>query len=120
RIFAPTLRWDADGLRIGVVAGPEYDIRVSDGGDPALRIRRRLAPPATTTAMALTELGEGMRVSTSAGTRVCDPEEVIEQRGVAERAPLIEQIAIQPGGRIWAQRFVPGDEPGVIDVFESD
>ena len=119
-IFSPSLRWDAAGRRIAAVSGPEYDIRVSDDGAPSLRLRRRLTPPAATREQALTELGEGMRVVSAGGARVCEPAEVVDQRGVAELAPLLEQIVVEPGGRIWARRFVAGDEPGAIDVFEAD
>lgn len=119
-IFSPSLRWDASGGRTAVVTGPEYDIRVSDAGAPALRLRRRLNPPPATREQALTELGEGMRVSTAGGVRVCEPSEVVDQRGIAELAPLLEQVVVEPGGRIWARRFVAGHEPGAIDVFEAD
>lgn len=119
-IFSPSLRWDAAGARTAVVTGPEYDIRVSDAATPSLRLRRRLSPPAATRDQALTELGEGMRVGTAGGVRVCEPGEVVDQRGVAELAPLLEQVVVEPGGRIWARRFVAGDDPGAIDVFEAD
>lgn len=119
-VFTPSLRWDASGARIAVVAGPAYDVRVSDAAAPTLRVRRRLAPPPATRELALAELGEGMRVGTEGGVRVCEPAEVVEQRGMADVVPLIEQVVVQPGGRLWVQRFVAGDDPGAIDVFESD
>lgn len=119
-IFTPTLRWDASGGRISVAAGSEYEIRVSDAGQPTLYVRRRLTPPEATEALALLELGEGMAVTTSGGRRVCEPSEVIQQRGLSRVVPLIEQVVLDPDGRIWAQRFVPGEEPGPVDLFEAD
>lgn len=119
-VFTPSLRWDAAGARIAVVSDAAYDIRISDAAAPALRVRRRLAPPAATRELALAELGEGMRVGTQGGVRVCEPGEVVEQRGMAEFAPLIEQVVVEPVGRLWVQRFVAGDDPGPIDVFAAD
>lgn len=119
-VFTPALRWDASGARIAVVAGPSYDVRVSDDAAPTLRVRRRLEPPAATRELGLAELGDGMRVGTEGGVRVCEPGEVVEQRGMADVVPLIEQVVVQPGGRLWVQRFVAGDDPGAIDIFEAD
>lgn len=119
-VFTPSLRWDASGARIAVVAGAAYDVRVSEAGTPTLRVRRRLAPPAATRELALVELGEGMRVGTEGGVRVCESGDVVDQRGMADFTPLIEQVVVQPGGRLWVQRFVAGDDPGPIDIFEAD
>ena len=119
-VFAPDIRWDGAGGVVAVSDGPAYDVALYDGGAPAMRVRRDVAPPAATPELAVAEIGEGMRVMTTGGERVCDSEEVVEQRGMAERMPLIERLTVEPGGRLWVERFVPGDDPGAIDVFEAD
>lgn len=118
-VFTPTLRWSVSGDRIAVAAGPAYDIRVSDGATPGLRVRRRLTPPAATEALGIAEIGDGMTVVTSGGPRVCDSAEVVEQRGLADVVPLIDNVMVDPGGRLWVRRS-GGGEPGPIDVFRAD
>ena len=61
-----------------------------------------------------------MRVSFPGGIRVCDPEEVVEQRGVADVIPVIEVLAEGPQGTLWVKRSTSLALPASIDVFESD
>lgn len=119
-IFTPSLRWSAAGDRVAIAAGAAYDIQVLDLGEPRLRVRRRLPPPEATEELAVAEIGDGMRVTTSGGERVCDPAEVVEQRGLAAVAPVIDRVVVEPDGRVWVRRFVAGDESGAIDLFRAD
>lgn len=56
-----------------------------------------------------------------AGERVCDPAEVVEQRGFAPHLPTVGRLALAPDGTLWVQRYSVGeDDPGPIDLFDPD
>lgn len=45
---------------------------------------------------------------------------MVSKRGFAEVVPLVEHVALAPGGGLWVQRRVPGVHgSGPIDVFDS-
>jgi hypothetical protein len=81
-------------------------------------LRRPLSPASATREAALALLGEGMRVGTPGGTRVCDPGEVVEKQGIAGTIPII--IAEGPGPTWWVARSEGAASPAGIDVFDSD
>ncbi|HSJ25156.1 MAG TPA: hypothetical protein VK929_10830 [Longimicrobiales bacterium] len=119
-VFSPSLRWAANGDRLVVVRSDGYDIEVFDDGVPTFRIRRDMAPTPATTALAVQEQGEGMRVGTEGGYRVCEPQEVVEQLGVAPTIPAIGQLAVAPDGSIAVRRGGVRDTPRAIDLFAAD
>jgi hypothetical protein len=57
-----------------------------------------------------------MRVVAGGGERVCEPEEVVRERGYAERIPIIAEIAAGPDGTWWVRRRAHGG----ADVFAAD
>lgn len=120
RIFAPTLRWTAAEGRIAVATSPEYDVLVLGGDAPPVRVRRDLAPRTATERMAIDDLGEGMQVRLESGVVVCDPAEVVAQRGFDPVIQVVGQLAIAPDGTLWVQRHEVQDEPRAIDLFASD
>lgn len=127
-LFTPTLRWAAAGRRVAVVAGPDYDVLVMEEGRPVMRVRRDVAPRPATERLALAEVGEGMQVRTEDGVRVCDPREVVEQRGFAPVVPVVDRVALAPDGSLWVKRTGTdeegagevGREAGRVDLFAPD
>lgn len=119
-VFSPSLRWAAHGERLAVARSDAYDVEVYDGGRLTLRIRRDVPPTPATTALAVQEQGEGMRVGTEAGFRVCEPQEVVEQLGVAPTIPAIGQLAVAPDGSLLVRRGGIRDTPRAIDLFAAD
>ncbi|HSK20393.1 MAG TPA: 6-bladed beta-propeller [Longimicrobiales bacterium] len=119
-IFAPQIRWDAHGARVAAAPEADYEIRIFDDGREVRRVRRAVEPRAATPELAARELGEGMRVRTDGGERVCRTDEVVEQRGFAPVVPAIRRIALDPQGGMWVQRAGIADEPQPIDVFAPD
>lgn len=117
--FAGSPAWDARAGRFVVAESPYYSARVFDASTEVRRVRRAIEPQEGTRERALRELGEGE--DWQIGGRPCTvpPEEVIEQRGVAERIPLIDDVALAPDGWLWVRRQVVGEEAGPVDVFDE-
>ena len=119
-LLAPSYRWDANRGQLAITRDAEYDIGIYKQGKLKRRIRREIPPRAATRELAMQELGDGMRVGTEGGVRVCQPDEVVEQRGYAPTIPAIGRIAIAPDGAIWLRRGGVKGEDLPIDVFTSD
>lgn len=122
-IFAPTMRWSAGpGGVVVVVATERYEVDVYR--EPGFRLERRIrrALPAieATSETAEATVGDGMRVMTSLGERVCDAAEVVEKRGFEKDVPPIARVTVSPEGEILLQRWAPEGEPRLIDVLTLD
>jgi hypothetical protein len=119
-MFARTLVWTAFGDTTAVVDQPFYSFRVM-GLDSVIRIiRRRIDPPATSMDDALVEIGDGLRMRTPIETRVCDPVETVEKRGIEPVRPAVGRIRFDPLGRLWVERGHLAGVPAPIDVFAPD
>jgi hypothetical protein len=119
-LFSPHIVWDAWRALAAVSIGPAYLIDVFDRGSRVARYRRSIEPVRANRDMAVRELGDGMRVMTSAGVRECSADEVIEKRGLAEYVPAIRALRVGPDGRIWVSRGGPRSEPTATDVLAAD
>ncbi len=119
-LFAPSLVWAAAGDWVVVNRGSEYVLDVYEGGRLVRSLRREMAPRPATREMALASLGEGMQVLVNGRPLTCDPEEVVEQRGLAPTLPMFERLGVGPDGSVWAERYEVGDERGVVDHFGPD
>lgn len=115
-VFWPSVRWAARGDRVAVATVARYEVFFLSGGDSTHVVRRSLEPAPATIPAAKAEIGDAFRVMTSAGERVCDTDEVVDQLGVAERIPVIAEIADGPDGTWWVRRR---DAAGV-DVLAAD
>jgi hypothetical protein len=119
-VFQPTLRWSPFGSAIAVAATETYDIVVYRDGRPTRRLRRSVAPVPATAELAAARVGSGMKVvGPGGGVRTCDPQEVVEQRGVAEAIPVIAALAEGPGGTLWVRRAGAPGEAQPTDVFDA-
>ncbi len=119
-VFTPDLRWSPMGMALVVATGTGYDIAVYRHGRLAQVLRRELTPVPATDALALASVGDRMQVVTSGGVRTCDPDEVVEQRGVASPIPMIAALAEGPAGTLWVRRTEGPNTPQPIDVFKPD
>lgn len=119
-VFSPSLVWAAAGRKLVLARNPEYVVDIYEDGRLVRSVRRDVPPRPATAELAEASLGDGMRVRVGNETRVCDPAEVVEQRGVAPFMPMIERLALAPDGSVWAQHHTAGDEPGVIDIFDAE
>lgn len=119
-VFSPTLRWAARSGTIAATTSGEYDVVILQDGREVLRIRRDIPPRPATADLAIEEQGEGMQVRLESGTVVCDPAEVVEQRGVAPVIPAVSQIQIAPDGTVWVRRGGVRGEPRPTDLFTAD
>jgi len=119
-VFSPTMRWSpiADGVVLATSA--HYEIAVYEADSLVRVIRRTIEPHPATRADAVESIGDGMRVSFPGGVRVCDPEEVVEQRGFANVVPVIGELAAGPQGTVWVMRSVASGAPALIDVFDAE
>jgi hypothetical protein len=118
-IFAPHFRWAgrADATAAAVAAG--YEVWLIDRHQTRI-LRRPLPPSPASREAAVASLGDGMRVGTSAGVRVCEPEEVVDKQGVAETIPIITEVTGGPGNTWWVVRQDGATSPAGIDVFDDD
>jgi hypothetical protein len=119
-IFAPEMRWTAVEHGIAVATSAGYEVAVYRDDRIVRLLRRAIDPMPATREAALEELGEGMRVVYGGGVRVCDNDEVLEKRGLADVIPVINELAAGPQGSLWIKRSLGGPTPGPIDVFEAD
>jgi len=119
-IFSPSLVWTASARAVVVARSPEYMLDVYEDGRLVRSVRRDVPPRPATAELARASLGDGMRVGTPMGERVCDPEEAVEQRGFAPHLPTVGRIALAPTGLLWVERYDVGDEPKPIDVFDRE
>jgi len=115
-IFTPTLRWGAAGERVAVTTVAEYVLLLLDGADTVHIVRRTLEPEAATAEAAARQVGNRLRVIAPGGERVCDADEVVNQRGIADRIPVVVEIASGPDGTWWVRRHADAG----IDVLAAD
>lgn len=122
-IFSPRTLWaagpegevfvsDTDRFEIDVYRAPDFDL--------VRRIRRHVPVQAANADLALATVGDGMRMMTSAGTRTCDSQEVVEQQGFAPTIPSIANLIASPTGELFVSRWALPDEAPPIDVFSVE
>lgn len=120
-IFSPDLVWAVAGDRVLIARNPDYVIDEFVGGRLVRSIRRSVPPRAATAEAAKASFGDGMRVRTEGGVRVCDVAEVVEQQGFAPHLPTVGRMTIAPDGYLWVQRYtVDKKKAAAIDLFDSD
>jgi len=117
-VLAPTLRWTSGAQDVLVSEGAAYTIRWLRKGALLRLIRRDIPLRVTTRAVALEEVGEGLRVRTERGEIVCSAEEVVDHLGMAPHVPLIESLRLV-GDQLWVTRRRIADSPSLTDVFDS-
>lgn len=119
-LFDPVIQWDARGALLAVAPGPAYRIELYRGADLVRIVTRDLDLRRADRSAALSEVGEGMRIGTPGGERICDPAEVVEQRGYVPEMPWIGRVRLGPSGGLWVERFAPGpDASGPVDLFDA-
>jgi hypothetical protein len=119
-LFSENIVWDAWRDRAVARSGAAYEVDVFSDGTQVARYGRAIEPFEATRDLAKRELGDGMRVATSAGVRECSVDEVIERRGYADRVPAIRAVRMGPDGRIWVSRGGPRPEPTPTDILAAD
>jgi len=119
-VFSPTMRWSASGEGVAVVTSSGYDIAFYRGDTVTRVLRRALEPGRATREAAAASVGDGMRVVAAGVVRICDSEEVVEQRGFAETIPVIGGLVQGPEGTLWVRRSAGPGSPAPIDVFDRD
>jgi hypothetical protein len=118
-VFRPGIRWTPLGASVAVATAAEYDVIIYQDGVPVRILRREVAPVRATPELAAASVGTGMKVQTTGGIRTCDANEVVEQRGVADVIPVIDDLATGPDGSLWVRRAGAPDAPQPIDVFDA-
>jgi len=119
-LYSPDIVWGAWRDHAVARIGAAYQVDVFDGSARAASYRRAVEPVKANRDLAKRELGEEMRMMTSAGVRECEWEEVIDKRGIAELIPAIRTLRVGPDGRIWVSRGGPRPEPTPTDILAAD
>lgn len=113
----PSVVWDAAGDRIAFSDDATYSVHIVDGKGLTAIWRRELPVILATLELAAWEVAQG----DSLRFRGCavPAEEAARKFGYADVAPIIENLAVSPGGGVWVRRRteVPGERP--IDVFDT-
>lgn len=120
-MFSPGIAWAAEGDRLAVLRQDRYVVDLFRGGQLERSIRRDMVGRETTPEDADLLYPEGMKVSfgNRGGGCTVEASEVAASVGMAERLPVLRDVAFGPGGSIWVQRYgFPGEEP-VTDVFDA-
>jgi hypothetical protein len=121
RLFSTEeLRWDGNRDIIALTTVPEYRIEVYRGGRPTMVISRDVSPRHPSTEAMEAWYPEGF-VARRQGTTCRIPVHQAARRlGWAPRVPVIRELAVDPGGRIWVVRDPPAPGRSPIDVLGSD
>ncbi|HSH46032.1 MAG TPA: 6-bladed beta-propeller [Longimicrobiales bacterium] len=119
-LFTPHVIWDHRGDLTAVVPGDAYRIDLYRGRALVRSVRRSILPGEGTREAAIKEAGEGFRIDFGRGPCLVPPDEYAEARGWAATIPAISDVALRPGGGLWVQRRVPGEDDPPIDVFSDD
>jgi len=114
------MRWSPINDGVVVATSSAYEVALYQDYGIIRILRRSIEPEPATREAAIEEVGDGMRVSFPGGIRVCDPEEVVEQRGLADVIPVIDELAAGPQGSLWVKRSAGPTASGPIDVFRAD
>ncbi|HRX18576.1 MAG TPA: hypothetical protein P5135_05945 [Gemmatimonadales bacterium] len=120
-MFAPGVAWAAHDDRVAVLRQDRYVVDLYRAGRLERSIRRDIVGRETTPADADSLYPEGMKVSFGGQGGGCTVEasKVAEAVGMADRLPVLRDVAFGPEGSIWVQRYgFPGSEP-VTDVFDA-
>lgn len=121
-LFTPTLVFATQGGWLAVARQDRYQIDLFRDGTLVRSIRRAIDGAPTTLADIDRQNPQGMRVEFGAGRASCTvpSTEIRERQGMADRLPVIQDLAFGPDGTLWVQRHTfPGDTPDV-DVFAAD
>lgn len=120
-MFAPRLAWRAGADRIAVTRQAEYRIDLFADGRLAFSIRRASEPVPTTPEDASRMHPDGWSVSFQGGGEcTIAAAEVAAKTGMADRLPVISELAFGPAGTLWARRHTFPGEPPVTDVFDRE
>jgi 6-bladed beta-propeller len=120
-LFAPEVVWDRRGREVAVSHTADYAVSVYDDTTLVRVVRRDLPVRAATEALALQEVGEGMRVDFGRGPCLVPGARIVQQQGWAPQVPWVGSLALAPDGRLWVQRRAIGrGAVGLIDVFGAD
>ena len=111
--FAPSLLWAAQGDVAAVVTTASYDIDVYRDADLIRRIRRSIEPFTVTEAV----IDEAVEPITIRGCTIPAAERA-RVRGYRPVLPVIAEVAMDPGGRLWIRRQIPGPASDRIDVVD--
>ena len=118
--FYPTVLWSGNTRRISAATGDGYRIDVWDGGKLVRSIRRDLPTRVATKALAMQDLGEGMRISFPGTTNCLIPAaDLIEKGGFAPTIPAVKQLSMARDGTLWVERYTVRGEPPLRDIFDS-
>lgn len=119
-LFEPGLAWGTNGEVAAVSVGVAYDVLVLEGPEARARYRRAVQPRPVTREIAVAELGEGTVTRSPAGECAIDPEAEVDARGFHPVLPAIDDVAVDPEGRLWVRRSVLRGEVPRIDILEPD
>lgn len=119
-LFTPSVVWDHRNGLTAVAPGSDYRIDLWRDGRRVRSVRRPFPEVEATRELAIAESGEGFTIDFGRGPCTIPPDEYAEARGWAPTVPAIRRLALGPDGSLWVERWVPGQDPMPVDVFDAD
>jgi hypothetical protein len=120
-VFSPNLQWTASGGVVAATGQTPYQIAMYRGGKLTRSVRRPVPPKPAALEDVARLYPEGMRINFGGGGGCTIPaSEVMEKQGIAETVPLLLTLALDPAGRLWAERYTFDDEPARVDIFDAE
>lgn len=95
----------------------EMSVQILRNGQLWRLVRRDLPVRKSTRALVRLETGDGVRGSINGQSCRVGPEELAEALGVLDVVPAVYGVTVLAEGAIWIQRTLPGERPGLVDVF---
>lgn len=121
KVFAPWLVWTARADTTHVVDAPAYRIDEYADGSLIASVRRDTPPIAATSEMAAASVESGPGPYRGFMRRCpATAAEIATAVGHEEVVSPLQNIAIDPSGRLWVTRTTNGVDPALIDVFGAD
>lgn len=118
----PRLVWDAREDRTAVTTSTEYRVMLLEGGSPVREIRRRIPPERVTFEDAVREEKFHLAEEDGETLELADCpipwKEWVEKNGFRSRLQVVDEIRVDPKGRLWVRRNAVAGK-GPIDVFDE-
>lgn len=116
RVFWPTLRWATNGDQVVYAATDDDRVVIWDVGTGDSTVMLGQGPSRRSSEESALAVTEPLTIQTLSQRCEMTKEDVVKQRGMTERMPAIQSVAIAPDGTVWVAMTTLPPEPSFIRV----